>query len=185
MAASMKPRDEDSGENRVRCLYCGANNFPSSPTCWQCGRPLKALQSGAPAAEPGVGRSASAPPPQSLGRPAAVDSVSPALALKAAAALGLMFPFIGLPVGIVFLMLDDARKSQIGWITIGWSIAGSVINAIFLLATLGPVLAFLKAFIPHPSHGGLPGLPGGLSSPGGDLGGLNFIVPYLWQRFQK
>lgn len=96
------------------------------------------------------------------------------LATKAAALLGLMFPFFGLPIGMVFLMLDDARKTQIGWITIGWSIAGSIMNAIGLLALLGPALAALKGLVPGGAHGGLPSLP----SMGGDSD-LNILTPII------
>ncbi len=180
MSASAQAKT-DGGGDRVRCLYCGANNFPSSPTCWQCGRPLQALRPG-PA---GVEQAASRPPAMAAtpSRPAAqADLVSPALAPKAAAALGLMFPYVGLPVGMVFLMLDDARKTQLGWITIGWSVAGTVLSVLLLLLTMGPTLALLKSLLPA-GHGGggLPNLP----SPSGDGGDLNLFVPYIRHGFRQ
>ncbi len=91
-------------------------------------------------------------------RPAFAES---ALAPKAAAALGMLFPFVGLPAGIIFLMLDDPRKTQIGWLLIGWSMLGSVLGIVPLLLTLGPLWALLKGMLPHPggAPGGLPGLP--------------------------
>lgn len=107
-----------------------------------------------------------------------------ALAPKAAAALSLMFPFIGLPVGMVFLMLDDPRKTQIGWITIGWSVAGSVLNAIFFLVTLGPTLAILKSMLPQSGHGSIPGLPS-LPLPSGDSGGLNLLLTLIYHSFTR
>ena len=99
-----------------------------------------------------------------------------ALAPKAAAALGLTFPYVGLPVGIVFLMLDDPRKTQLGWITIGWSIAGSVLNVVALAATVGPLLAALKALAPHGAGGAAPTIPG-MPDVGGD--GLRAFLPWL------
>lgn len=163
---------------RVRCLYCGANNFPASPTCWQCGRALRALQTSPamPNTAPGM-----IDPAPRAGTPAryarAESSVSPGLAPKAAAVLGLTFPLIGLPVGMVFLMLDDERKARLGWITIGWSILGTVLNIILTIATLGPTLAVLKAMLPPGAHGGgLPGLP---PTPGGDADPVNMLIPCL------
>lgn len=164
---------------RVRCLYCGANNFPASPSCWQCGRALQSLPASAPSAMPasspappfsGAGGASAGAGASGAGRAASSGAnalaVNPALANKSAAALGLMFPYIALPVGMVFLMLDDPRKTQIGWITIGWSVVGSVLNAILFFLTLAPTLAMLKALMPATGHGGgLPGLP---SLPGGD-----------------
>lgn len=84
-----------------------------------------------------------------------------------------MFPVIGLPVGIVFLMLDDPRKTQLGWMTIGWSVLGTVLNSIafsVLLALLAPLLKGL------PHAGGSPGLPG-VPDLGGDAAG--FLMPHL------
>lgn len=174
MAASPSSQDSGGEAGRVRCLYCGANNFPESAACWQCGRPLKAAPVGAseaaapplPAPLPGIGPS----PRPAPSRPITESTLAP----KAAAALGLMFPFIGLPVGIVFLMLDDPRKTQIGWMTIGWSVLGTVLNSIAFSVLLALLAPLLKG-IPHPggSPGGLPGVP----DMGGDGAGL--ILPRL------
>lgn len=83
------------------------------------------------------------------------------LAPKAAAALGMLFPLVGLPTGLVFLMLDDPRKTQIGWILIGWSLAGTLLSVVPLLLSLGPLLAVLRGLQPHPgpSTPAIPGLP--------------------------
>ena len=101
------------------------------------------------------------------------------LAPKAAAALGLIFPWVGLPVGMVFLMLDDPRKTQIGWMTIGWSILGTVLNTIAFSVLSAMVAPFLKGFV-HPggAPGGLPSVP----DMGGDGTGLflfRFIAAYF------
>lgn len=162
---------------RVRCLYCGANNFPASAACWQCGRPLKAVPAGSPEA-----LASPLPPPLPGIAPAQRASASrplaeSALAPKAAAALGLMFPYVGLPVGIVFLMLDDPRKTQIGWMTIGWSVLGTVLNSLAFSVLLGFLAPLLKGLAPHAggSPGGLPGVP----DVGGDGAGLLLPCVFL------
>ena len=172
--SAASPSPGAGGETgRVRCLYCGANNFPASAACWQCGRPLKAVPAGAAVAQP-VPLPAPLAGTAAAQRPVAVGpSAQSTLAPKAAAALGLMFPFIGLPVGMVFLMLDDPRKTQIGWMMIGWSVLGTVLNSIAFSVLLGLLAPLLKG-IPHPggSPGGLPGVP----DMGGD--GANLMLPF-------
>ena len=163
---------DTSGEaGRVRCLYCGANNFPSSVACWQCSRPLKPIPS-AQAVSPGA---VSAPVPNTIPSLPAAQSASSSLAPKAAAALGLLFPLVGLPVGIVFLMLDDPRKTQIGWILIGWSLAGTLLSVAPLLLALGPLLAVLRGLLPHPGSPA-PAVPG-LPTDGGE--GLFLLLTWL------
>ena len=155
MPAPQPPSPQSGGEaGRVRCLYCGANNFPASAACWQCSRPLKAM----PETPPGTPAGASAGIPASLPglasavplRPALTES---ALAPKAAAAMGMLFPLIGLPAGIIFLMLDDPRKTHLGWLLIGWSLAGTALSVVPLLLTLGPLWALLRGMMPHPGGG--------------------------------
>jgi len=162
----MPSQTETGGDaGRVRCLYCGANNFPSSAACWQCSRPLKpmpAAPSTAASAAPSALPSAANLPSHTAVRPALAESP---LAPKAAAALGMMFPYVGLPAGMIFLMLDDPRKTQLGWLLIGWSVAGTVINVVSLAVTLGPIWAVLRGMLPHP--GAPPAIPG-LPTDGGE-----------------
>ncbi len=160
----MSAQTETGGDTgRVRCLYCGANNFPTSAACWQCSRPLKAMPvapSTAPASLPTL-----SPGPAPAGvRPALTESP---LAPKAAAALGMLFPYVGLPAGMIFLMLDDPRKTQLGWLLIGWSIAGTVISVVSLAVTLGPIWAVLRGLLPHPGGSAPPSIPG-LPTDGGE-----------------
>jgi hypothetical protein len=95
--------------------------------------------------------------------------VDPDIATKAAMWLGLMFPIIGLPAGMIFLMLDDARKVRLGWITIWWSVGGSVIGLILSLISLAPLLAVFHGMAPHGAGGGIGGALNPLSNP--DLSG--------------
>lgn len=168
----MSTQPETGGDaGRIRCLYCGANNFPSSAACWQCSRPLRAMpgpanasaQAGSPAL-PGGPLSAGNPALGAVVRPSLAESP---LAPKAAAALGMLFPYVGLPAGMIFLMLDDPRKTQLGWLLIGWSLAGTVISVISLAATLGPIWAVLRGLLPHPGGGTPPAIPG-LPTDGGE-----------------
>ena len=168
---NFQPGSELGGElGRIRCVYCGANNFPTSGICWQCGRPLKAAQVGVSETVTETMRARAA---DLAVQPAPLES---ALAPKAAAALGMLFPYIGLPVGIIFLMLDDSRKTRIGWITIGWSLVGCVINGIVLGVLLVPALAFLKDILPHPGGSAPVGFPG-LPNSSGIGAGLWFVRP--------
>ncbi len=154
----MPTQNEAGGDaGRVRCLYCGANNFPASVTCWQCSRPLRAIPAAPPAAAQSSSQAFSPGLPPAAVRPALTET---ALAPKAAAALGMLFPFVGLPAGMIFLMLDDPRKTRLGWLLIGWSLAGTVINVVSLAVTLGPVWAVLRGLIPHPGGSAPPSLPG-------------------------
>ena len=72
----------------------------------------------------------------------------------------MLFPFVGLPAGMIFLMLDDPRKTQLGWLLIGCSLAGTVINVVSLAVTLGPIWAVLRGLLPHPGGGAAPSIPG-------------------------
>ena len=109
--------------DRVACPKCGSNNFATQARCWSCGTPLGG---GAPVAAP-----ASVAPPSS--------PVNPATAIWATVALGLLFPFVAVPVGFVFLMLDDRRKCQLGWQAILWGTVGTVVQLI-ATAMLGSML---------------------------------------------
>lgn len=169
------PSQPGGDAGRVRCLYCGANNFPASAACWQCSRPLKAMPE-APANAPQSGPSASLPGLTASAPPRPRLTESP-LAPKAAVAMGLLFPLIGLPAGMIFLMLDDPRKTYLGWLMIGWSIGGTVLSVVPLLVTLGPLLGLLHGLAPHPG-GSPPSIPG-LPTDGSAGDGLRLLLASL------
>lgn len=189
MAVNANAGQPDGGDpNRVRCLYCGANNFPASPACWQCGRKLQAARTGPSSTASASPAAREDPLLPAFSAPLSAKSftgVNPALAGKAAAALGLIFPWVGLPVGIVFLMLDDERKVKLGWATIWWSVLGTILSVLTLALPFGALWGMMKALAPHGGApgGGIPsGLPGGL--PGGiptipGLGPDGFLL-FLW-----
>ena len=110
---------------RVSCSRCGANNFDTVTVCWKCGMAL-----GTPAVTmPPM----SAAPAMAGERPAPVfmppaPSGNPALAKRAAIALALTIPFLGLPIGWAFMMVEDSRRQAIGRFCVNWSLLGLVLH---------------------------------------------------------
>lgn len=107
------------GSGRRVCSRCGSNNFETQAACWKCGAALDAV------------------PPALTGTSSpAVSPTFPApssTALVASILLGLLLPVVAFPVGLIFLMLDDPRKAQIGRWNLAWSVAGTLLH---LVATL-------------------------------------------------
>lgn len=135
-----------SSSDRIQCPNCGANNFPSSATCWQCGRPLTAEQNQGPNQNPPQDQNqnqqpeqplppppayGSPPPPQQFGGPAygtpppAYPPQRPQGNTKALVVLGIIFAILGL------------LPSCCGWI---FSITAIVLGAI--AATKGDKMGF-------------------------------------------
>ena len=164
---------------RITCANCGANNYVGGSHCWQCGKPLdRNAKSEAPAlslpdqpsmtaaSAPSVVPSYAGPSyvdPPILSASAArsvqpivlpAERVDPDLATKAAAAMGLIFPIVAIPAGMIFLMLDDARKVRLGWLMIWWSVGGSVVGFILSLLAMAPLMAVLHGLVPHGGGGG-------------------------------
>jgi uncharacterized membrane protein len=44
--------------------------------------------------------------------------------------MGAFFPVLAIPIGIVFLMLDDKRRAQIGWWNIIAGVVGTVVHTV-------------------------------------------------------
>ncbi len=125
------------GSGRVTCPRCGANNFDTVTACWKCSAPLTGA-----ATSPQPDRASPASAGQSFGgvggaaQAAGFRSISGSNAASERAALwlGLLFPYFGLPVGLVFMMLDDDRKQQLGRICILWSCLSMLVHVAFLAA---------------------------------------------------
>ena len=133
---------------RVVCTNCGANNFATQAACWKCGKSLALSTSpasppGSSPPLPGAIPTTNYQPPVAYG--AVSNDYSPGTATTAAIVLGLLFPMVALPVGIVFLMLDNKRKAAIGWQNIIWGIVGSVLNIIITIASFTPAITFLMS----------------------------------------
>lgn len=131
---------------RTVCPRCGANNFDHVATCWKCGVPLTASgMSPAPAPPPGgptrdayraearpeMRQEAPGHAPPSYPLSSAGDS---GVARRAAIALALTLPWIGLPVGWVFMMIEDSRKQSIGRLCATWSMVALVFHLLLMFA---------------------------------------------------
>src|SRR5690349_15149163 len=110
------PSGAPSATGRIICSQCGANNFQTQAACWKCGAALFS----APPTSVGAGAATQAPARPTAAAPVSPPSppVDPMVAAAAAIVLAALFPYVALPVGIVFLMLDDRRKLEVGRIAI-------------------------------------------------------------------
>jgi hypothetical protein len=173
---------------RIMCPRCGANNFDTVTSCWKCGAPVGAAGAQpmpsqlqppmpAPVSQPAMGmppsqQSPMAYPQERMPAPVAYSAPQPTgdsgVAKRAALALGLTIPFVGLPVGWVFMMIEDRNKQAIGRWCAMWSMIGLVLHLFvtwfliqqsvpFMLQLLGPVAKAMS----HQNGGGIEGLPGG------------------------
>jgi uncharacterized membrane protein len=114
--------------DRVVCRQCGSNNFATQAACWKCGTALAAAVS-----------SALTPSPVAASALPAPQAESPT-ALWSSLFLGILFPFIAIPVGFIFLMLDDRRKAQIGWWNLLFGTVGTILNVVVTMAMISPML---------------------------------------------
>lgn len=124
---------------RIACPRCGANNFDTVTVCWKCSAPLTGAAQHAPTA-PG---SVAPAPAQTYAARSAPGST--ATSDRAAVWLGLLFPYFGLPVGLVFMMLDDDRKQQLGRTCVLWSCLSLVLHIVFMSAAALGVRELLMA----------------------------------------
>ncbi|HZP83179.1 MAG TPA: hypothetical protein VFB21_16170 [Chthonomonadaceae bacterium] len=162
---------------RVTCPRCGANNFDNVAVCWKCSAPLQAAG----------GHSGYAAPP-AMERPYAAPAAyapmmpdgDPAVAKRAAIALALVFPWLGLPIGWAFMMVEDRRKQAIGRFCAVWSAVALFFHFLLMYALTASAISMLRQVLPSVSgamrgagQGGGGGLGGGLGDgfPGGRFPG--------------
>lgn len=119
-----------SSGGRVKCPQCGANNFDTVTACWKCGAALNARP---PQSSP------SAVLDSPVGHTSRQLGAMPSpRATTAAFWLGILFPYIGLPVGLVLMMLDDDRYYVTGRVCVLWSCIALVVHVLFLaLVSIG------------------------------------------------
>jgi len=100
--------------DRIPCPHCGASNFPTSATCWQCGRALRAEAQppqGVPPPPPGQVPPPYPPPPSG-------DSATIFIVLGFVFALLFCCPIFQI-AGIVMGVLALQRGNKLGtWIII-------------------------------------------------------------------
>jgi hypothetical protein len=109
-----------------------------------------------------------------------VSSGDPGAARRAAIALAITMPWLGLPVGWIFMMIEDSRKQAVGRVCAVWSMIALVFHFLLMFAMAGTVLGplrealmfYLKAAGENRMGGGADpngGLDGGMG--GGRFGG--------------
>ncbi len=142
---------------RLTCPRCGANNFDTVSVCWKCAAPLAAAPSMQPirmdspaqppiAIERPVSAYAPAPiyPPASPPYMPGVGSGDPGVARRAAILLALTLPWIGLPVGWVFMMIEDSRKQAVGRVCAAWSMIALVFHLLLMFVAAQSLGGMLK-----------------------------------------
>lgn len=138
---------------RVSCSRCGANNFETVTACWKCGATLGGASVNMSAAPVAVSVLEQRHAPVFM---PATPSGNPALAKRAAIALALTIPFLGLPIGWAFMMIEDSRRQAIGRFCVNWSLLGLVLHLfLFYLGMQATVQLALKF---------LPAIAGGMQS---------------------
>ena len=165
---------------RLTCPRCGANNFETVSACWKCSAPLNGAvsantASAASAASASVGgygaeRAMNVSAPIAYMSPPVVVTGDSGVATRAAIALALTFPWIGLPVGWVFMMLEDRRKQAIGRICAVWSMIALVVHLlvtfVLLQSAMSQILPILTGVIKARSESGGGGGVPSLNIPG-------------------
>ena len=122
---------------RVICAQCGANNFSTQANCWKCQAAL------------GVSAAPRPPLPAPLPQIGVAPSLAdPSVAFWAAIALAVFFPTVAVPVGIVFLMLDDRRKIEIGKLALIWGLIFSLLQFLVTYWIFREAIGQLQGAIP-------------------------------------
>jgi ABC-type Fe3+ transport system permease subunit len=137
---------------RIVCAFCSSNNFATQAACWKCGKPLATVSSNAMPTASTVPLVSSPAASHDAAVSYNLPSESPS-AFWSAVAMGIVFPMIAIPVGLVFLMLDDKRKSQIGWWNILFGLIGTLLNGIVIAVSLTPLLLNASRMLPSLTGG--------------------------------
>lgn len=135
-----------AGSGRVTCPRCGTNNFDTVTMCWKCGTSLQAGGSppignvASPLSPPSAAPMGYVSPASAVERPGqssvayanAGSDGDPGVAQRAAILLALVIPFVGLPVGWIFMMIEDRRKQAIGRVCVTWSIIALLLHILLM-----------------------------------------------------
>ena len=143
--------------DRIQCPKCGANNFPSSAVCWQCGEPLSQQQ----AATPPPGQQPGPQPAPAPRWPEGETAVPPARDnTQTLIILGFVFAALGLcccPIfaiaGIIMGVIVQQRGNPTGTWVIVASAAMLLVSVVLTIAGLGNYLNMWRS-------GQIPGVPG-------------------------
>ena len=176
---------------RITCPRCGANNFDTVTSCWKCSAPVGAAQAapaavlapqqmpgqpfsptaGQPATQYGQERATPYAQPASTYYPPAGPTGDTGVARRAALALALTIPFLGLPVGWIFMMIEDRNKQAIGRWCAAWSMVGLLLHFVLTFFLFQQSVPFMLRLLVPAMEGAArrgaaspempPGLPGG------------------------
>lgn len=151
---------------RVICSRCGANNFETQAACWKCSASLVA---GGPA--PVLSPNATGnPAPVAAYRPQ--SAVDPSVAFWSAIALAAFFWYVSIPLGLVFMMLDDRRKLELGRLNLIAGVLSAIVHIVLFMMSTQALVTYLYRMIPSAIQANRqPGLmdevgDGGLRLPG-------------------
>ena len=118
------------------CPKCGANNFEAVQACWKCNTtrivaPMP-FASVAPPPSPSLPERPS-PFTTPMYAPAAVSDGDPGLARRAALLLALTLPWLGVPVGWIFMMMEDRKRQAIGRFCVMWSCVSLLLHFVLMI----------------------------------------------------
>jgi len=156
---------------RITCPRCGANNFDTVSVCWKCQLPLQTAAGASAYGAPQMlqqGQERAMPP-------AAAQVPTPStgdfgVARRAAIWFALTLPFISLPVGWTFMMIEDHRRQAIGRICVVWSCISLIFQLLLGFIMMQSVVPYLQAIVGTATKM----LP---QSPGRDIGGNGSGAP--------
>ena len=155
---------------RRTCNRCGANNFDTVTACWKCGAPLASGAVSKPV-QPAYAPERPIAPAYTAPAVAGYADGDTAMANRAAVFLALTLPFIGLPVGWIFMMIEERRKQAVGRLCATRSLIALVLHLVVTAALVAGAVPYLLQYMDSGrrggsnsgASGGLDGLPGGLN----------------------
>ena len=156
---------------RVTCPKCGANNFDTVTMCYRChaslitgAQPPAAMPGGAagldragnsvpmnsplpPAMNPAMGVPMMPPASSAYMPDYGGGGGDPAVARRAAVLLALTIPFIGLPVGWAFMMMEDRKRQAIGRYCVNWSLIALVFHLLLSFVFVQSLTSYLPLIL--------------------------------------
>ena len=153
---------------RLACPRCGANNFDTVSACWKCSAPLSSGGQNISQQQQSLSLSPNQPATAPVYASTARSSGDSGVARRAAIALAVCLPWIGLPVGWVFMMIEDERKQTIGKVCVMWSAIALVFHCLFMFAATSAFVGTIRSLLPmvQSLQRGQNGGSGGLGIPG-------------------
>lgn len=136
---------------RITCPKCGANNFEAVTTCWKCSSPLAAgaqTMANTPVSQISYGHHTPERVPLQSPGMAQMPSGDPNVANRAAILLAITIPWIGLPAGWLFMMVEDQKKQRVGRLCVNWSLIALVFHLVFTVMLVNSAASFIRSILP-------------------------------------